>query len=182
MFIAITGTPGIGKSSVSKILEKKGYELLDINNIAINNNFILEYDKNRDSNIIDLEKIDEFIFKNYNDKGLIFIDSHLSHLLKCVDKIILLRCHPNVLKKILLSKGWKDIKIKENVEAEILDIILCESIENHDEKNIFEIDTTKLSVIEVYDKIDFIIKNDFKDIKNYKLGKIDWSEEFMKDD
>ena len=101
MFVAITGTPGIGKSSVSKILEKNGFEVLDLNSMAVDNNFIIEHDKVRDSNIIDLDKIEKFIIKNFYDKKLIFIDSHLSHILKCIDKIIILRCHPQILRKRL---------------------------------------------------------------------------------
>ena len=181
MFIAITGTPGIGKTSVSNILKENGFEVLYMNNIAIDNNFIIGYDKDRDSNIVDMEKINEYVKENYFDKDLVFIDSHLSHHLICVDIIIILRCHPTVLKKRILNKGWKDKKINENVEAEILDIILCESIENKEEKYIFEIDTTKLTVDDVYYIINDMVNNNFKDMKSYKIGNIDWSDEIMKD-
>jgi len=31
MSIALTGTPGVGKTTVSKILKKRGYDILDLN-------------------------------------------------------------------------------------------------------------------------------------------------------
>ena len=181
MIIALTGTPGTGKTSVSKILIKNGYEVIDLNNIANENNFILANDKIRNSKIVDIKKLDSFIKKNYYDKELIFIEGHLSHLLKSVDKVIILRCHPDKLKINLGIKNWNEKKVKENIEAEILDIILCESIDIHPENNIFEIDTSKITVNEVANKILNIIKNHFKNIKKYKIGKIDWSEEILKD-
>jgi len=94
---------------------------------------------------------------------------------------VILRCFPDELGRRLSSKGWKKGKIRENVEAEILDVILCESLENIGRDDIFEIDTTDLSIKDVGSMFLEIIDNDFKPMKKYKIGKIDWSEEIFKD-
>jgi adenylate kinase len=101
--------------------------------------------------------------------------------LKSAEKIIILRCHPDNLKTNLSKKGWKTVKIKENIEAEILDIILCESIELHKKNDIFEIDVTNNKVENIADIITDLIKNKFKSNEKYKVGRIDWSEEILKE-
>ena len=179
MIVALTGTPGIGKTSVSKILEKNFY-VIDLNKIATDKNFIIGIDKDRNSKIVDIEKLNDFINKSYNKMELVFVEGHISHLLKSVDKVIILRCNPNELRKRLSKKGWKKEKIKENIEAEILDIILCETVDILSNKNIFEIDTTKKSIMDIAFIIKEIVQSDFCNVKSYNIGNIDWSEEILK--
>ena len=181
MLIALTGTPGTGKTSVTKFLEENGYNIIDLNKLSSEKGFILEKDTKRDTYIINLKKLDEYIFKNYKSNHIFIIDSHLSHLLKSVDKVIILRCHPKILRERLKNKKWKEEKNKENIEAEILDIILCETIEIHPKENIFEINTTKMTTDNVGEAIIEIIDNNFTQLKNYKIGSIDWSEEIFKE-
>ena len=181
MIISITGTPGTGKTSISKLLKERRFEVVNFNKVAIQNKFLIGKDKKRDSFIVDIKKFNKYAKENYSQKKLIFIEGHLSHLLKSVDKVILLRCHPDQLEKNLVSKGWNKQKIKENLEAEILDVILCEAIDLHKSKNIFEIDTTGKSIKEVFSSVIEIIENKFSNIKKYNIGMIDWSEEILKD-
>jgi len=181
MIIALTGTPGTGKTSVSKILHDKGFEIVDLNKVACEKDFLIGRDEKRDSEVVDVERFDKYVKKNYSERDIVFIEGHLSHLLKNADKVIVLRCHPDELRKNLTKKGWKEKKIKENLEAEILDIILCETVEIHPEKNIFEINVTGKSVDAVVSSIIEIIDNKFKNMKKYNIGKIDWSEEILKD-
>ena len=181
MFVALSGTPGTGKSSVSALLQKEGYTIVSLNELAIEKKFISGIDKERNSKIIDIDRLNYYINKRYKTKDIVFIEGHSAHLLKIVDKIILLRCHPKKLKKRLEEKGWNQEKIKENVEAETIDVILCEAVETYPEENIFEIDTTDKKIEDVALAIIEIAKRNFKPTKKYNIGKIDWSEEILKD-
>ena len=181
MIIALTGTPGTGKTSVSNILYKKGYEIVDLNKVACEKNFLLGKDEKRESNIVDIDRFNKYVTENFKRKEIIFIEGHLSHLLKSVDKVIVLRCHPKKLKRNLSKKGWDKKKIKENVEAEILDIILCETLEIHHKENIFEIDISDKSLDDVAFSIIEIINNEYTHFNKYNIGNIDWSEEILKD-
>lgn len=181
MIIALTGTPGTGKTSVAEALQSKCFEVVDLNQVVRNKGFLVGRDNKRASDIVDIEKFNKYILDKYLGKDIVFIEGHLSHLLKSAEKIIILRCHPDKLRKNLLKKGWSQEKIKENIEAEILDIILCETVEIHPKKNIFEIDVSDKSVENILALIIQIIKNRFKNIEKYKIGKIDWSEEILKD-
>ncbi|HEC88163.1 MAG TPA: NMP kinase [Thermoplasmata archaeon] len=167
MKIALTGTPGVGKTEVANELEKKGYNLLRIEEIA--DNFVIGYDKERESKIVDEEKIDEYIKKLEKKNEILIIEGHLSHLMS-VDGIIILRCHPSELKKRLEKKKWKEKKIKENLEAEALDIILQRALEMH--KKIWEIDTTGKKLDEIVGEVEEIIKK----LPPPFYGKLDYSE------
>ena len=169
MKVAITGTPGVGKTSVAEKLKEKGYNVLKLDDI--HEKFVIGYDEERESKIVDEEAMDEYI-KKLKEDGILFIEGHLSHLLS-VDAVVVLRCHPEELKKRLKKKGWKEKKIKENVEAEALDIILDRALQKH--SLIWEIDTTNKRIDDVVEEIEKFVKNKMP----ASYGKIDWSEWLM---
>lgn len=180
MIVALTGTPGTGKTSISSLLSKNGFEIINLYQLAVDKNLIEGIDNRRDSKIVNIKELDELIIKKYKTNDVVIIDGHLSHLLKNVDKVIVLRCHPRILKGRLQKKNWIEKKISENLEAEILDIILCETVEIHKKEKIFEIDTTKSSIEEITSTIISIIDSNFKREKKYNIGQIDWSDEILK--
>ena len=181
MIVALSGTPGTGKTSVSALLQKEGYEVVSLNEIAIKKGFIEGIDKKRNSKILDIYRLNEYIRKKYAKEDPVFIEGHAAHFLNSTERVILLRCHPNELKKRLEKKGWNKKKIKENVEAETLDVILCETVEHYPEKSIFEINTSNKTIESVSESIVEIVKSNFEPTKKYNIGKIDWSEEILKD-
>lgn len=179
MFIALTGTPGTGKTTVAALLQKQEYNVLSINDIAKEQGFIVGKDEQRDTQLVDMGAVNDFITKNYASDSIVIIEGHSAHLLECVKKVIILRCHPDKLRIRLGQKNWSDQKIHENVEAEALDVILSESVENFKSKDCFEIDTTDKSAQDVRDCIQEIIDNDFTSINTYTIGQIDWLEEYL---
>lgn len=184
MFIALTGTPGTGKTSIAEILQEKGFTVRDLHKIAIDEQITEGIDKERNSIILDPVRLDELVKEAYNPSDTIIFEGHIAHLLSCMDKAIVLRCRPDILKKRLGDKGWKKEKIRENLEAEILDVILCESVELQGESNVFEIDTTNETEEMIADKIFLWVKTGFCLPNEYKVGHIDWSiflsDEFIK--
>ena len=64
--LVITGNPGVGKHTISKIVAKKlSLDLIDINAIAIKNNTI----KSKDSSgyVVDLQKLSLLLRKYMNN-------------------------------------------------------------------------------------------------------------------
>ncbi len=166
--VALTGCPGVGKSTVAEILKKRGYTVKKVDELARKYNCII--DQVNDTKIINIEKLKSKINneKSCNSKFII-IEGHLSHLLN-PDIIIILRCNPLILKKRLKNKGWPNEKILENVEAELIDYILIEALDQ--DKEIYEIDTSNIPPNEVANIVERILSG--KDKNLYRPGKIDW--------
>lgn len=174
MLILITGVPGTGKSAVSSILAKKiGAEIIDIKELALKGKFILGYDEERGSIVLDEKKISNAIKKFMKKNKKYILDSHLAHFVKPnISKIcVILRCNPDVLKERLQYRGYKEEKINENVVCEYLDYILIEAINQGHKKHIHEIDTTKRKASSVADEIISVIKRK----KKKSFGNVDWT-------
>jgi adenylate kinase len=171
--IIITGTPGTGKTTVSRIISKN----LDINHIELSKlakeqELIKEKDPERETYIIDKyrleEKLDE-ILKNSLEP--VIIDGHYAHdyiPFKEDVMVFVFRRAPWLLFDELKSRGYSRIKTWENLEAEIMGVCMNEAQEKH--KIIYEINTTTKKPEEVAKIIQELIKgkNSFTTIS------IDW--------
>lgn len=135
--VAITGTPGVGKSIVAKLLAKKlGWTLVDLNQLASENKLYSGYDKSRKTNIVDIKKIEQAVKKL---RGNLILDAHYSHDLES-DLRVILRCDIKELRTRLVKRSWGGKKIEENVQAEIFNI--C-GVEAEKKGKVLELDTTK---------------------------------------
>lgn len=181
MILAITGTPGTGKTSVCKAC---GREYTDLNSVIEDEGFYTGVDPKRGSLIVDLDKLDEYV-RHKEEERLLVIESHVAHLLK-PDVVIVLRANPFVLIERLKQKGFPKQKIQENVEAETLDIILAEAVELCG--IVYEVDTTGKSVEELAAAVRMIIDAEEVETEGesgserrnalrerYKPGSVDWT-------
>jgi adenylate kinase len=133
MKIAITGTPGVGKTIVAQQLsEIVQMSHIDITKAAIEMNAVSG--KNDDTIIVDLDILKEKLGKMDD----IIIDSHFAEVFD-VDLVFVLRCEPKILYERLTERGYSERKVKENVLAEILDYCLISALEHHDAETVFEI-------------------------------------------
>ncbi|WP_456472573.1 adenylate kinase family protein [Methanocaldococcus sp.] len=165
MRIAITGTPGVGKTTVSKILgEKLNYKVIDITEVVKKFKLYKEYDKDMDSYVIDFDKLKDFL----KDKDNVILDGHVSHLLD-PDYTIVLRCNPKIIEERLKKRGYSEKKILENVQAEILDVCLCESKEK-----VYEINTTGKDPEEIANEIVKAIKEGKE-----RKGVVNWLDKYI---
>jgi len=176
MIIALTGTPGTGKSSVCMLLSEK-YRIIDLNALVIREKLHDGKDRERDTLIVDTDALEKRVRALVADEiSDVILEGHLSHHLSIPDVIIVLRASPSELERRLRSRGYHERKIRENVEAEMLDVILVESVENPDK--VYEIDTTGKPVKEVAGTVDDIIravkKQDEDFLAPFKPGKTDF--------
>ena len=168
--VAVTGTPGTGKSTATDLLADD-YDVIHLNDIIKNDDALwTERDADRNTLVADLDAVRERLG---DWTGV--LDSHLAHRFD-VDRVIVLRCRPETIEARLRERGESDAtaaenaepgepsrtparkarenaepgepsrtparKARENAESEALDVILSEAVEEHGVENVYEIDAT----------------------------------------
>lgn len=136
MRVAVTGTPGTGKTTATELVDTD-LDVIHLNETIRERGLYDGIDERRDSVIADFEAIRDWL----DDRDDVLIESHLAHHLP-VDRVIVLRCHPEELERRLERRGACREKISENAESEALDLILSEAVANVGGDRVFEIDTT----------------------------------------
>jgi adenylate kinase len=147
-------------------------------------------DKKRQSLIADFGKISKRVKEICeSSSGLVIVDGHYAMNVvpeKDVQRIFVLRRHPEELKKFMEQRGFRDAKLWENLAAEILDVCLFDAISLFEEKKICEIDTTGRSIENVVNEMIAVINGE----KTCGVGHVDWLgkleyegrlEDFLKD-
>ncbi|MFT4343568.1 MAG: AAA family ATPase [Candidatus Woesearchaeota archaeon] len=160
MLIAVTGTPGTGKTTYAKILAQKIQgKYINGNTLIKKYNLAEKKDSLRNCVIVNERKFAQSVAKTYNEimytfkkrrknqqkerikraqkdtqkEPIIIIDSHLSHHTssKIITLCIVARCNLKTLQKRLIQRRYSALKIKENLEAEIFEICETEAQEKH---------------------------------------------------
>ena len=164
MMTGITGTPGTGKTSVAAELERRGCRVVRLADTV--EPYVVEEDRSRQTLVVDVDRwADEF------EPVEGFVEGHLAHLLPC-DRVVVLRCRPDVLRRRLAPRGYPEGKVAENAEAEALDVILIETLDEHPGEHVLEVDTTDLSVGECADRIERFVRGELP----ASHGSIDWTD------
>lgn len=174
--VIITGVPGTGKTTVSKIIaQKTNSRHIDLTSLSLKKNLILGEDAYRETKIVDMEALVQRVLEiiKKTERSLV-IEGHYAHDIvdsKYLDLVFVLRRAPWKLYEELESRDYPAEKVKENVEAEILGICLLEALESQKNKKVCEIDTTDQSPNETAEEILSIMKGDLPCLR----GKIDWT-------
>lgn len=174
MRIALTGTPGTGKTTVAALLP---FRVIDINSL-VRAGLNLGVDPVRGCLEADMEALAE-LFRNKTDsreekEEITILEGHFSH--RFADWAVVLRLAPALLRERLMARGYSEEKIRENLEAEALDVILVEAVESC--ARVDEIDTTNRTPEEVADLVMRIIKGELR----LPPGQVDWLTDFFGSD
>ncbi|HUH79445.1 MAG TPA: adenylate kinase family protein [Methanoregula sp.] len=163
MMCGITGTPGTGKSAIGEVLAGRGHRVIRLTDTI--GPYVTGEDKERDARIVDVDRWSgEFVPVDG------FVEGHLAQFLPC-DKIVVLRCRPDVLRARLAARKYREEKIRENAEAEALDVCLIETVEVFDPSQILEIDTTDQTASSAADIIEQFVRGELPAV----FGFTDWS-------
>ncbi|WP_319509147.1 adenylate kinase family protein [uncultured Methanolobus sp.] len=182
MIIGITGTPGTGKTSVTKLLENDQLcQVIHLNELIREEKLYSEVDTERDCVVADMDLVYDRVLE-LHDKSypVTIVDSHLSHHI--ADIVIVLRTSPAKLKERLEKRKYSVEKVRENLEAEALDIILAEAVDWCEK--VFELDTTEGTMDRTFKDIWRIIKGlrrgDTEELEQeFRPGSVDWSDYFF---
>ena len=160
MRVAVTGTPGTGKTTATERLEDgsgtalRGFAVVHLNDAIREHGLSTGTDETRDSLVADLDAIERWLTDRFD--GSVLVESHLAHHLDA-DRVIVLRCHPEELGHRLDARGESAESIAENRESEALDLVLSEAVETHGLDSVYEIDATERPPKEVAEEIAAVI-------------------------
>ncbi len=166
MRVAVTGTPGTGKTTAVRAASTD-LDVVHLNDLVRDEGLATGEDTERGSLVADLEAIADRLAGRED----LLVESHLAHHLD-VDQVVVLRCHPEALRERLLDRGVDGAKAAENAEAEALDVVLSEAVDEHGGASVYEIDTTDRSPDAVAAAIEAIVAGD----RDPAAGTVDFTE------
>lgn len=164
MRVAVTGTPGTGKTTAVDLIESgdvddlsTAVDVVHLNDVIREQGFAEGTDEERGSLVADMDALGEWLADR--EDADVLVESHLSHRFSA-DKVVVLRCHPDRLERRLRDRGETAEKAGENAEAEALDVVLSEAAERHGLDAVYEIDTTDRTPEEVAREIAAVVAGD----------------------
>lgn len=130
--IIITGTPGTGKTTLSKLLSKEGFSFIEVGKLVKEENLYDYFDEETDSYVVNDNLLNarliELIKDNSSSNPLI-LDGHVVELPPSyVTCCIVLRCSIRLLRQRLIDRSYNAAKVEENIEAEIMEVILTDML------------------------------------------------------
>lgn len=132
-FIVISGTPGTGKTALSKklsLLFKK--DLVNITDFCKKEGLFTDWDHNANTYDVDIQEMSsKLLILAEKAHDIMIIDGHMAHFLpkSTVKTCIICTTDIKILKKRLMQRNYSEKKIKENIDSEIFEICRIESEE-----------------------------------------------------
>ncbi|MFC6865024.1 adenylate kinase family protein [Halomicroarcula sp. GCM10025817] len=151
MRVAVTGTPGTGKTTATDRLQTD-LDVVHLNDVIKTEGFSTGVDEDRGSLVADVDAVEAWL----EGRDDIVFESHLAHHFPA-DRVVVLRAHPDAVVERLRDRGDSDAKAYENAEAEALDVVLSEAVERHGREAVYEIDTTDRDPDEVAAAIEAVL-------------------------
>ena len=173
--IIVTGTPGVGKTLVSKALtERLSGRYLGVTDLAMKENIVLRADSERNTMVVDLRKLSDRI-QNIICTSLVdvVVDGHYASDVVSSDLVsyaFVLRINPDTLRERLRVRGYSTDKVLENVASEVLGVCLFDAVARFGVGKVDEIDVTHKALKDVVEEILAVLRG----CVEAGVGKVDW--------
>ena len=164
----LTGNPGVGKHTVAKLLGKKlGFDLIDINQVAVQEGVFEESEGVLD---VDVKKLKKILGKMITKNSLVV--GHLTPYVisrKQVKIAVVLRRDPYKLISVYEKRKYSHQKAMENLGSEVLGVTYYDSINEFGSDRTFQLNTTDKSVSAIVKKIEDLFVNGV-----FQEDEVDW--------
>ena len=172
--IIVSGTPGVGKSTVSKQLSfKLSCRLVSIGDLVKDEGLYTQVDRKRNTLVADMNQVSKHINGIIsNSSEMLIVEGHYAVdvvPLEAVSLVFVLRRDPEELRDILKKRGYGDEKIRENVAAEILDVCLYDAVDRCGVEKVCEVNVTGRTE-EVVNEVQQVLQGK----KKRRIGIVDW--------
>ncbi|KAL9602622.1 MAG: hypothetical protein Q9219_001766 [cf. Caloplaca sp. 3 TL-2023] len=148
--IIVTGTPGVGKTSLCESLaDTTQLQHLCVNQIAKERACHDGWDGELKSWIIDEDKLLDAIEDDVKHGGYL-IDWHACDVFpeSWIDLVVVLRTHSAILYDRLKSRNYSEEKLLGNMDAEIMEVLLAEARDAFDEQIVIELQSNDAEDLE----------------------------------
>lgn len=123
--------------------------IFPINQIAKERNCYSGFDEERQSSIVDEDKLLDAI-EDELEKGGLIIDWHCCEIFpeRLIDLVLVLRTDTDVLYDRLKSRDYSEAKLEENMDAEIMQVLLQEARDSYEEQVVVELWSNEVEDLE----------------------------------
>jgi adenylate kinase len=173
--ILVTGTPGVGKTTVAqKLASKLDASYIGITELVKEQKLITAIDENRQTLVADTEKVSKQLQQILaKTEGKVIIEGHYVVDVvpkKNVNMVFVLRRDPRELKSVLEKRGYEEKKLWENLAAEILDVCLWDALSVCGASKVCEVDVSGKTVEAVVKEIMLVLEKK----EECRQGIVDW--------
>ncbi|MGA1848904.1 MAG: adenylate kinase family protein [Thermoplasmatota archaeon] len=194
MLLSICGTPGVGKTTVCRLLRDRGWDVFDLKGRIEDEDLYDHREEETGEMVVDPVSLKEYLEECLEDtENDVVIDGHLSYLAPS-DLCIVLRLNPDVIGERLGTRDYPERKVRENMEAEAVGSVLVEAMELEEERlggrrwedlvegtgPVCEIDVTGSGPEEVLKAVLNLISarkgKILNELSRYRPGRVDWME------
>ncbi|XP_018332689.1 adenylate kinase isoenzyme 6 [Agrilus planipennis] len=148
--ILVTGTPGVGKSTLcQKLVELTGLRWIEISKVAKENECIEEWDHEYQCGVLDEDKLMDGLEDTMANGGNI-VDYHSCEFFpeRWFDIVFVLRVDNTILYDRLTSRGYIGRKLEDNIDCEIFQTILEEAQSSYKKEIVHELQNRNLEDLE----------------------------------
>lgn len=173
--ILITGTPGVGKTTVAnKLASLLKAQCIGVTELVKSENLVTEVDDQRQTLVADTNKVLKRIEQILDEtQGPVIIEGHYVVdvvPLKDVETVFVLRRDPRILEGVLKERGYKEKKVCENLSAEVLDSCLWDSVSAVGSEKVCEINVSNRTIDDVIDEVLLVLNDELP----RAVGTVDW--------
>ena len=173
--ILVTGTPGVGKSSVSRLLASRlGGVYVGLAELVEREGLVSGVDEVRGTLVADVDGVSRRVREILDgSEGDIIVDGHYAvDVVPAEDVFVVfvLRRDPKELKGVLESRGFGERKVWENLAAEILDVCLWDAVSACGSGKVCEVDVSGEKVEDVVEDMILVLEGR----KKCRVGIVDW--------
>ena len=153
--IIVAGTPGVGKTALARTLAKKtGSLYLNLGEFVKENKLFTRYDRQSQSYTINERRLQRALmqfFVTHKNKPIVIETHWLGRFMRKRPGMVALvvRLDPMVLARRLKSRKWRKQKIWDNVESELIDLSLYESVKFLGPEHVYQIDASRKNPREI---------------------------------
>lgn len=168
MLKLITGTPGTGKHTISRLVAKKmGLELVDVRQAAVEAGLAR---RNRGVLEVDVAQLKNVLYKQVPKDSLLV--GHLAPYVVSksrVEAAAVLRRSPYSLSRVYRERKYQRKKSLENLGSEILGVTYYDTLKIFGRKKTFQFDTTDTAIRETARRVESLFAKG-----SAKEDNVDW--------